>query len=138
MTKEHNEQIVRLQQWEAERKNALDVAGDAYVKDNPEIAELVEQHADVIRAFPPEINRAIFDSDPMEVIKAFHHMARNGTLEEVSDMSYADAKVAIVRAANARTVSKAPAPLKSAKGTSSSSNDLLAKSPDELMAWLKS
>lgn len=137
-TKEHGDQIVHLQQWEAERKNALDVAGDSYLVENPEIAELVQQNAETIRAFSPEINKAIFDSDPMDVVKAFHHMARSGTLDDVSDMSYADARVAIVKAANARTVSKAPAPLKSARGSSSSSNDLSSKSPDELMQWLKS
>lgn len=136
-TQEETAQSTQIQNWESERKNALDIAGDVYIKDNPEIAELVQQNAETIRAFPPEINRAIFESDPMEVVKAFHHMARNGTLDEISDMSYADAKVAIVRAANARTVSKAPVPLSAARGNGSVGKSLDNASDDDIRAWLK-
>lgn len=132
----------RQNQWEAERDAALDAAGEAYAKEVPNFMALVEQNASTIKAFPIAIKRTIKEMDAQDVVKAFHAMVENDTLEDLSDMSPVQAAAAIVKAASMQRkstpITRAPAPMASARGTSAGQKTLNRMSPQELVDWVNS
>lgn len=129
-------------QWEVERDIALDKAGEEYTKQVPNFMEMVAQNASVIQGFPDSIKRVIKEVDAQDVVKAFHAMVENDTLEDLADMTPVQAAAAIVRAANMpkkpASITRAPAPMASARGTSQGSKTLNRMSPQELVDWVNS
>lgn len=138
----HSVQEYRQRQWEAERNAALDKAGEEYAKQVPNFAEMVAQNASIIQSFPDAIKRVIKEVEPQDVVKAFHAMVENDTLEDLADMTPVQAAAAIVRAASMpqkpAPVTRAPAPMAPARGTSQAHKTLNRMSPAELVEWVNS
>lgn len=138
----HSVREYQARQWEQQRNEALDKAGEEYSKTVPNFGELVAQNASIIQAFPDSIKRVIKEVDPQDVVKAFHAMVENDTLEDLADMTPIQAATAIVKAANMPTkppaITKAPAPMASARGTSQGQKTLNRMSPQELVDWVNS
>ncbi len=103
---------------------------------------MVAQNASIIQAFPDSIKRVIKEVDPQDVVKAFHAMVENDTLEDLADMTPVQAASAIVRAANMpqkpASITRAPAPMAPAKGNSTGVKTLHRMSPQELVEWVNS
>ena len=129
-------------QWETQRDMELDKAGEEYAKLVPNFMDMVAQNATVIQNFPDAIKRVIKEIDAQDVVKAFHAMVENDTLEDLGDMTPVQAAAAIVRAASMppkiQNVSRAPAPLTQARGTGTGQKTLNRMSPEELVQWVNS
>lgn len=138
----HSVREYQQRQWETERDIALDKAGEEYSKQVPDFMNMVAQNATIIQSFPDAIKRVIKEVDAQDVVKAFHAMVENDTLEDLADMTPVQAAAAIVRAANMpqkpASFTRAPAPMTSAKGTTQGQKTLNRMSPQELVDWVNS
>lgn len=95
---------------------------------------------DVLVTLPETVKELLRESD--NPAYAFYQLAKDGQLEQLADVSPARAALLIARAedkalAAKKPVTKAPAPLASAKGTASGSKPLAERSPDELRKWMR-
>lgn len=134
-------QQYREQQLESQRDAALDAAGAEYAKQVPNFDKMVADNAQTIKNFPDSIKRVIKEVDPQDVVKAFHVMVENDTLEDLADMTPVQAAAAIVKAASMPikpVITKAPNPMAAARGMSAGSKTLNRMSPQELVDWVNS
>lgn len=138
----HSVASYKEHQFIQQSDHALQNATLEYAKQVPNIEKMIQQHGETISALPEGIKRVIREVDPQDVIKAFHAMVENDTLEDLADMTPTQAAAAIVRAASMpspkRPISRAPAPMASARGTSSGVKTLNTMSPSELVDWVNS
>lgn len=132
----------REQQFLAQSDTALQQATLEYAKIVPNIEQMIQEHGQTITAFPDSIKRVIREVDPQDVVKAFHAMVENDTLEDLADMSPVQAAAAIVRAAGMPSKSaaftKAPTPMAAARGTGAPTKTINRMSPEELVQWVNS
>lgn len=138
----HSVREYQEKQWEIARNTALDQAGEEYAKQVPNFTQMVADNAAIIQSFPDSIKRVIKEVDAQDVVKAFHAMVENDTLEDLADMTPVQAAAAIVRAANMpkkpASITKAPAPMTSARGTGQGQKTIHRMSPQEIVDWVNS
>lgn len=130
------------QQWVQERAQYVDQRAAEAVKNIPELNGLYQENQDIIEGYSNETKIAFLEADKPEL--AFYALAKEGKLEQLDTMSpsriareIALAEIKGEEMSKARPVSKAPAPIKPAKGTGTSRKTLDDMSPSELIAHIK-
>ncbi len=126
--------------WIAQREAAVAQQAQEFIKDNPEALEIVQENADTIDDFPQHIKNVLLASDNPTL--AVVNLAKEGRLEYLGYLPPEVAALEVQRALSqggAKTaVSKAPAPITTAKGAATGSKPLEAKSGKELLKWVNS
>lgn len=138
-TQQQSNESARYQAWENERLTAVDARADVFAKEYPDVTQLFNDNAELIKSYPPEIKRAFLEAEKPEV--AFYNLAKEGKLVDLADMSLVDAKVEIRLAqmqAPKKPQTKAPTPLPASRGSVPSGKSLDAMSGDELLKWVRS
>lgn len=102
--------------------------------------QVESENMDVIRSLPEPVKELLREAD--NPAYAFYQLAKDGQLDQLADVSPARAALLIARAedkalASKKPVTKAPAPLASARGTASGEKSLDQYSPDELRKWMR-
>lgn len=128
----------REQVWIAQRETEVIHQAREFIKTNPEALEVVQENADTIDEFPQHIKNALLASDYPTL--AVVNLAKEGRLEYLGYLPPEVAMLEIQRAISSggakAAVSKAPAPISTAKGTTSASKPLEARSGKELLKWV--
>jgi hypothetical protein len=135
-TQQKSEEAAKYQAWENERLTAIDSRADAFAKDYPEVKQLFDDNAELIKSYPPELKRAFLEADKPEV--AFYNLATQDKLADLADMSIVDAKVEIRLAqmqAPKRLQTKAPAPLPASRGSVPAEKDPADMTDAEWNRW---
>lgn len=131
------------QQQEAEyfqaRESVVSEEAKVLLESNPTYRQLVIENADIVEAMPIPIQRAFLDAD--NPIAAFCALAKEGKLESLSAMTPARAAMEIARAEvrgaaliKTKSISNAPTPISSSKGTGGTGKSLEKMSAKELLA----
>lgn len=131
------------QQWVAQREEVVENQAIELIQANPELRDLVIEHADVLDDFPPHLQMAFLESDNAAL--AFVALAKEGKLESLMSMSPARAAMEIGRAIDRgsammkakKITTTAPAPMTPVKGAGPAGKQIdSTSSPDDLMKWL--
>lgn len=131
-----NQKVTHEQHWESQRLVAVDKEAEVFAKDHPEVVQLFNENAALIKSFPPEIKRALLEADNTPL--AFYNLAKEDKLEDLADMSLVDAKVEIRLAqmkAAVKPLSKAPAPLPASRGSVAAEKDPADMTDAEWNKW---
>lgn len=131
---QQSNQTAHDQAWEAERMKTVDQMGADFMKETPDAAALMNEHAETIRKFSPELKRAILTTENTPL--ALYNLAKDGMLEELADMSLEDARVELrlaERKPAAKPKSKAPTPLPASRSSAASDKPYDKYTPEE--AW---
>lgn len=139
-TQEHTSNVER-QAYVQERVDHAADNSAAAAKAFPDFKQVENDNMDFVRTLPDPIKEVLREAD--NPAYAFYQLAKDGQLEELSEASPARAALLIARAedkalASKKPVTKAPAPLASAKGTGSGGKSLDAMSGEELVKWVNS
>ena len=137
---ELQEQQRRLQQsqWVQQRGSGLEQAADEFAKQTPDYFDVLEANQDILDSAPAPIVELFLHMEPADAVKAFYGMAKDGTIETLGQMSVPQAALAIARSLNApKPITKAPPPLASAKGRTSTQT-LASMDAKKLMEWANS
>lgn len=130
----------REQVWIAQRETVVVQQAQEFIKANPEALEIIQDNSDVIDEFPQHIKNALLASDNPTL--AVVNLAKEGRLEYLGYLPKEIAALEIQRAVAAggakTAVSKAPAPISTAKGRAASEKPLENKSGKELLKWVNS
>lgn len=135
------QQTAQEQAWVTQREQAVATKAQEFVKENPEVTDLVEEFGDVIDGWQtthPHITRAFLEADNAPL--AFYNLAKEGKLEELANMSPARAAMEIGRAqtqAIAKPKTKAPTPLPAARGSVAVGKKPEDLSGDEIRSWMR-
>jgi|GEM_PF-5918936 len=133
-------------EWQDQRSAHIGNQAADMVQKVPELKELYEENADIIEAFPPQLEHMFLSLDNAPA--AFYALAKEGKLESLLAMSpyMAAAEIRdaqsrglqyIQQAQNKKT--NAPRPMQPSKGSGGASKPLHQMSPDELVdVWLNS
>jgi hypothetical protein len=118
----------------------------AFEKAVPEYSKLVAENADFFREYleDPKLQTAIFEAENAPL--ALYALMKEGLIGELYDLTptrlAAELAKAEIRGQSylvpKKTVTNAPAPIESVKGTGSGSKPIERMSPSELKAWLAS
>lgn len=126
--------------WIAQRETAVAQQAQEFIKSNPEALEIVQENADTIDDFPQHIKNVLLASDNPTL--AVVNLAKEGRLEYLGylppEMAAIEVRRALSQGGSKTAVSKAPAPISSAKGTAKAEKPLEAKSGKELLKWVNS
>jgi hypothetical protein len=130
------------QQWVQQRAQEVDLRAAEAAKTIPELEGLYRENQDIIEGYSDATKLAFLEAEKPEL--AFYALAQEGKLEELDGMSPMGVARAIALAeikgeklAKVRPVSKAPAPIKPARGSSPKRVTLDDMSPTELLEYLK-
>lgn len=112
----------------------------AAAKTFADFKQVESENMDVIRSLPETVKELLREAD--NPAYAFYQLAKDGQLDQLSEVSPARAALLIARAedkalAAKKPVTKAPPPLASARGTASGEKSLDQYSPDELRKWMR-
>lgn len=139
---QYRKQTESQQLWVQERAKQIDVRAAEAVKTIPELNGLYNENQDIIEGYSNATKMAFLEADAPEM--AFYALAKEGRLEELDGMSptrvareIALAEIRGEKLAKTRPQSKAPAPIKPAKGSGTSRKTLDDMSPSELLNHLK-
>lgn len=132
------------QVWQQEREAHVESRAAEVAQQVPDFTPTIQANAHVLDSMSPELETAFLSVD--DAPTAFYNLAKEGKLESLAYMPIGMAHAEIVQAQYRKVPTKqqpkqataAPAPIKSAKGTASSSKSLTNKTPDELMKWYQS
>lgn len=133
------QQNTQEQAWVSERQTAIETQAADFIKENPEALALVQEYADVVDNFSPELERLFLEADNAPL--AFYNLAKEGKLEALPSMSLAKAAMEIGRAQTQTPIkpkTKAPAPLPASRGSVAAGKQLIDMSPEELGKWVTS
>lgn len=128
---------------QARIQERVDHAADnsvAAAKAFADFKQVETDNMDALRNLPESIKELFREAD--NPAYAFYQLAKDGQLDQLEDVSAARAALLIARAedkalASKKPVTKAPAPLTSARGTASGEKSLDQYSPDELRRWMR-
>lgn len=128
------------QQWTEERAAELDTVADEISKTAPEITQLFNQNEHIIQSFPPHVKQMLLQADAQDACHAFYALAKEGKLEQLSQMPPQFIAVEIGRAADrgaamlkGKSISKAPAPMSQNRGNGRVSKNVESMSADEIL-----
>lgn len=133
------QQTEQEQRWTSERETHVSTKAQELAKELPELPALVEEYADVVDDYSPELKRLFLEADNAPL--AFFNLAKEGKIEALATMSLSRAAMEIGRAQTQAAVkpqTKAPKPLPAARGSVAASKSLDDMSGDEMRSWLKS
>lgn len=127
-------------QWTVERATELDAVADEISKTAPEVTQLFNQNEHIIQSFPPHVKQMLLQADAQDACHAFYALAKEGKLEQLSQMPPQFIAVEIGRAADrgaamlkGKSISKAPAPMSQNRGNGRVSKSVESMSADELL-----
>lgn len=137
--------------WTAQRQAAVTQQADEIIKNDPQFLTLLHENADIVDSYPQHVKNALLKSENAPL--AFKVLASQGLLEDLGELPAAVAEKWIARAiqqgkastkaapqsqeaeVDDQTVSRAPAPLSSARAVGSSSKSLDKMNADEIVKW---
>lgn len=129
---------VKAEQEKLIRSQQATKSIDEVAKQNPDYAQLVNEHADFLNNIPPHIDDAFLMAENPGL--ALYALMKEGNLEALEDMSPQKALMEIGKAElrgqgylNRNKATNAPAPMSPAKGTGSTSKSLESLSVEELL-----
>jgi hypothetical protein len=135
-------EVESQQQWVRQRAEQIDARAAEVVKTIPELEGLYRENQDIIEGYSNTTKMAFLEADAPEM--AFYALAQEGRLEELDGMTptkiareIALAEIRGQKLSKSRPQSKAPAPIKKAKGTGTRRKTLDDMSPSELLNHLK-
>lgn len=135
-------QIESQQAWAQERSQYVNERAAEAVKTIPELDGLYTENQDIIEGYSDHIKLAFLEAEKPEM--AFYALASEGGLEKLEDLSpmgvareVALAEIRGEKLAKQRPTSKAPAPIKKAKGTGTKRKSLADMKPSELINYAK-
>jgi hypothetical protein len=112
------------------------------VQDVPELSHMLEEYSDVLDTYPQHVEMAFLEAENAPL--AFYALAKEGKLESLAHMNAVQAAMTVAQAqlrgeqmVKASKVSKAPAPIQGARGSSASTKDALSMAPDELLKSIR-
>lgn len=135
------EETQRTQQQQAyvsQLESTVAAKAQSFIKENPEAQAIIEEYADIADEFPEHVQMAFLEADNAPL--AFYNLAKEGKLESLITMSPSRAAMEIGRAqaqAFVKTVTKAPSPMSTAKGTATTKSVENMNSKD-LLKWINS
>ncbi len=128
------------QVWIAQREAVVTQQAQEFIKANPEALEIIQDNSDIIDDFPQHIKNVLLASDNPTL--AVVNLVKEGRLEYLGylppDVAAQEVRRALSQGGARTAVSKAPAPITSAKGVAASSKPLEAKSGKDLLKWVNS
>lgn len=112
------------------------------VQEVPELQTMLQEFSDVLDTFPPAIEMAFLEADNAPM--AFYALAKEGRLEQLAHMNPYQAAMVIAQAqvrgeqmAKASKVSKAPQPIRGARGSAPGSRSVENMSADDLLKSIR-
>lgn len=132
------QQTAQEQAWISQREQVVATSAQSFIKENPDAQTVIEEYADLADEFPPQIQRLFLEADNAPL--AFYNLAKEGKLEELSNMSLAKAAMEIGRAqtqAPIKPKTKAPTPLPASRGSVASGKQLDDMSGEEIRKWMR-
>lgn len=129
------QQTEALQQTVAQRNTELDRQAEEFFKSTQDGRELIDQVRPLVAAFPEPIKDVLRRSANPTL--AIYNLAKDDGLEDLADMDPIDAAITIHEAQKApvQRQTKAPAPMASARGRSSSTSPENMDA-DQLLKWV--
>lgn len=128
------------QVWIAQREAVVAQQAQEFIKTNPDALEVIQDNADLIDDFPQHIKNVLLASDNPTL--AVVNLAKEGRLEYLGylppEMAALEVRRVLANGGARTAVSKAPAPISTAKGTAPASKTLENKSGKELLKWVNS
>lgn len=135
-------QFESQQKWVQDRAKYVDDRAAKAVESIPELDGLYRENQDIIEGYADTTKMAFLEADKPEL--AFYALASEGKLESLESMTptriareIALAEIRGEKLSKSRPQSKAPAPIKKAKGTGTRRKTLDDMSPRELLEHLK-
>lgn len=144
------QQLTHLQQQQMavrqQQDQQIETEINELVDSSPEVKSVFEENLAVIEQMPPHIEALMYEVD---AVAAGYALAKEGRLQDLYSMHPHVAAAELVQAqhrgrqyleqsSSAPSISKAPKPIASARGSGTNSKPLDKRSPDELMKWLNS
>ena len=129
------------QEWEAERSDALDDNAEQAKTSFADFDKVVDAAMQSVN-LSPHVKRAFLEVEDSAF--ALYALAKEGTLEDLNDMSPYKAAIAVDRMAkkgielSKKKATNAPAPLSASRGAATGSKMLDDFSGDDIRKWLKS
>lgn len=139
---QQQQQAIRVQQEQQIEQEITEL-----VSASPEVKSVFEKNLSVIEQMPPHIESLMYEIG--DAVPAAYALAKEGRLQELYHMHPHVAAAELVQAqhrgrqyleqsSSAPSISKAPKPIASARGSGTNTKPLEKRSPDELMKWLNS
>jgi chromosome segregation ATPase len=130
-------------EWLSTRQDNLQENEAKALKQFPDYKQVMEDNSDLLQSAPDYIKNAFWDTD--EPAMALYQIIKDGELsnllqapnERRAAAMFAKAEIK-ASTPQAKQTTKAPAPLSATKGSGSSGKQLVEKSGDEILEWLKS
>lgn len=126
--------------WIAQREAVVTQQAREFIKTNPEAVEIIQDNADVIDDFPQHIKNVLLASENPTL--AVVNLVKEGRLEYLGYLPKEVAAMEVQRALSQggakAAVSKAPAPISTAKGTAVGTKSPESMSSKELLKWVNS
>lgn len=132
----------KQQQYLQQRTQAAADLSTKYVSEIADYQQVVSEYSDVLDALPEAVQIAFLEADDPAI--AAYQLAKEGKLEDLFNMSPYQAAMMIAKAeergiaaSKQKPVTKAPAPIASAKGTGTANTGPSGKSSySDLKKWL--
>lgn len=126
--------------WIAQREAVVAQQAREFIKTNPEAVEIIQDNADVIDDFPQHIKNVLLASENPTL--AVVNLVKEGRLEYLGYLPKEVAAMEVQRALSQggakAAVSKAPAPISTAKGTAVGTKSPESMSVKEALKWVNS
>jgi len=124
--KQQPEVSYEAQMWVEERRESVQEKASEYMQSIPDYKDVFMEYGSIADELPEHVQMAFLEADDAPL--AFYNLAKEGRLESLATMSPYKAAMEIARAqkpvgAPKQTISKAPAPISSAKGVSGGRSD---------------
>jgi len=141
--KEQKPQTPNIDERKLQRNQEIEQQRNALVKQAPEYQSMVAENSWYLGAMPETVQEAFYEADNAPL--ALYALMKEGRLEDLEDLSPARIAMEIGRAEErgkaylgaAKTISSAPPPIESLKGTGRATKNLDSMSVDELMKQFK-
>lgn len=128
------------QVWIAQREAVVIQQAQEFIKTNPEAVEIIQDNADTIDDFPQHIKNVLLASDNPTL--AVVNLVKEGRLDYLGylppEMAALEIKRAISQGGAKTAVSKAPAPISTARGTAVGTKSPESMSVKEALKWVNS
>lgn len=136
---EQKPQAPQVDERKLQRNQEIEQQRNALVKQAPEYQSMVAENSWYLNSMPETVQEAFYEADNAPL--ALYALMKEGRLEDLEDLSPARIAMEIGRAEErgkaylgaAKTISTAPPPIESLKGTGRASKSLDSMSVEELM-----